>query len=131
MVNGVYGRAQPRLALAVAEYKTRFGEWLTHAHGSGVMAIVRPPGESSDPDDHVEFQPDLAARVPARLHCEDDGSGLEVSGPAGRCGHGLVSRDDPVSAEAYRWLYGADPWWARQRNGLPRAGDPDQTPGQP
>jgi hypothetical protein len=131
MVNGVYGRAQPRLALAVAEYKTRFGEWPTHAHGSGVMAIVQPPRKSSDPDDHVEFRPDLAAKVLSRLHCEHDDTWIEVSGPAGRCGYGLVSRDDPVSAEAYRWLYGADPWWARQRNGLPRAGDPDQTPGQP
>jgi hypothetical protein len=113
MPNGTYGRAVPRLALAVAEYRARFGEWPTHAHGSGVMAIVEPPNERSDPDDHVEYRPDIAATVLSKLRCDGDGSWIEVSGPAGRCGYGLVHRDNPAVAEAYRWLYGENPWWAR------------------
>lgn len=113
MVNGVYGRAVPRLAGAVAEYRARFGEWPTHAYGSGVMAIVRPPRALSDPDDHVEFQSEIAARVLSKLQCEDDHTWIEVSGPAGRCSYGLVDRDDPLSIEAYQWLYGKTPWWAK------------------
>jgi hypothetical protein len=112
MPNGLYGRAIPRLALAVAEYKVRFGEWPTHAHGPGVMAIVREPGLASDPDDHAEFRPELAERVRSRLICDDQGYGIEVSGPSGRCRYGLVHRDRVEVFEAYRWLYGEDPWWA-------------------
>ncbi len=111
MPNGVYGRAVPRLALAVAEYVRRFNEWPTRAHGVGVMAIVQAP---DDPDDHEhqsEFRPELAKRVLSRLDCDGDGGWIDVSGPAGQCSYGLVDRDDPLVTEAYRWLYDEDPWW--------------------
>ena len=82
MPNGRYGRAVPRLALAVAEYRHRFGEWPTHGHGGGVMAIVREPDETSDADDFKEYRPELADRVRLRLICDDEGGWINVSGPA-------------------------------------------------
>lgn len=76
------------------------------------MIIVEPPGQRSDPDDHVEYRPEIADRVRSRLACEDDPHcTIEVSGRRGRCGYGLVERDDPRTLEAYRWLYDEDPWW--------------------
>jgi hypothetical protein len=112
MPNGTHGRAVPRLALAVAEYRQRFGMWPTYAAGAGVMSIVEPPGTNSDPDDHHEFSPVRAKAVLSRLACSRAGGWIELSGPEGRCGYGLVHRDHPLVLESYRWLYGEDPWWA-------------------
>ncbi len=111
MPNGAYGRAVPRLALAVAEYVKRFGEWPTNAHGSGVMLIVEVPEDPDDYEHQSEFRPELAKRVLSRLVCDNDGEWIDVSGPAGRCSYGLVERDEPLVTEAYRWLYDEDPWW--------------------
>ena len=130
MVNCVYGRSQPRPVLAGAEYTTRLGAWPTHAHGEGVVVVARPPCKSSAADDHVEFRPDLAARVLSQLQCEHDNCWIDVSGPAGRYGYGLVHRDEPVTLEAYRWLYGDDPWRANRPTPAPREDDPDAAPGQ-
>lgn len=104
MPNGTYGRAVPRLALAVAEYRHRFGAWPTHAHGSGVMAIVREPDDHSDADDHIEYSSERASRVLSRLTCDGDGAWIEVSGPEGRCSYGSGSPDH-LKKLSYVWLY--------------------------
>lgn len=109
MPNGMYGRAVPRLALAVAEYRSRYGDWPTHAHGSGVMAILDEPGPLSEPDHHREFRADFAQRVAQRLVCDRDGGWIVVSGPAGACGYGAGPDIKSTEfREAYRWLYGED-----------------------
>jgi len=112
MPNGTYGRAVPRLALAVAEYRARFGAWPTHAHGSGVLAIVQPTDGRSHADDIVEHRAKLADKVRSRLICDGSGGWIEVSGPAGRCAYGLVEHNSPEVTDAYRWLYGEGAWWA-------------------
>jgi hypothetical protein len=107
MPNGRYGRAVPRLALAVAEYRAKFGEWPTHAHGQGVMVIVTEPGPESLPDDRHEYRPELAERVRSRLVCDAEGAWIEVSGQAGRCVYGQgPAGQSPEFREAYEWLYG-------------------------
>ncbi len=63
MPNVAYGRAVPRLALAVAEYVQRFGEWPTNAHGLGVMTVVEVPEDPADYEHQSEFRPELAERV--------------------------------------------------------------------
>jgi hypothetical protein len=106
MPNGRYGRYVPRLAGPVAEYRAPFGEWPTDAHGPGVMVIIEEPGEGSDPSDFYEYSPEIAQRVRSRLICHAEGRLIEVSGPAGRCGFGLVGSDRPEFWGAYKWLYG-------------------------
>ncbi len=107
MPNGTYGRAVPRLALAVAEYRAKFGEWPTHAHGPGVMVIVNEPGPESSSDDLHEYRPAFAGRVRSRLICDGEGAWIEVSGRAGRCAYGEgPAAHSPEFQEAYQWLYG-------------------------
>lgn len=115
MPNGTYGRLVPRLALAVAQYRGQFGEWPTHASGSWIAILLHRPGEGADPNDVVEFSPELAAAIQRRLQCDatDRTHGILLTGPSGRSeGFGLIARDTAQSVEAYRWLYGRDPWWA-------------------
>jgi hypothetical protein len=110
MPNGAYGRMVPRIAMAVAQYRAEHGEWPTHASHSLIGILIDPPGPGSDPDDFVEFRPDLAAAVRARLIVERDSSSqYDLRGPSGGSrGYGLVPAFTPEFYEAYRWLYGED-----------------------
>lgn len=92
-------RARPRLALAVAEYRFRFAEWPTHAHGRAVMAILSY-------DIGVG-----CTNLASRLICVEGREWIAVSGPSGKCSYGLVERDSSLVTESYRWLYGEDPDW--------------------
>lgn len=115
MPNGTYGRLVPRLALAVAQYRVRFGEWPTHASGSWLQILLYEPREGADRDDFVEFSPERAEAIQRRLHCDataDLEHGIVLTGPSGRSEEfGLVARDTPAAVDAYRWLYSHDPWW--------------------
>lgn len=116
MPNGTYGRAVPRLALAVATYRARWGEWPTHAHGHGVMVVITHPGPGADPEDRDEFRADLAVAVRSRLACDDEGEWISVEGPASRqagagpvgYGDGELGPGDPRFREAFQWLFGHD-----------------------
>jgi hypothetical protein len=99
MVNGVAGRALPRLIMAIAEYHARFGEWPAEAHGSLVMSLVEESLAQG------EFNPDLAARIRRRLACSPDGEGM-VSGPAGHCDYGQLQVKGERLGEAKHWLLG-------------------------
>lgn len=112
MPNGAYGRFIPRLAMAVADYVSKFGEWPTYARGTMMATLLLEPGEGSDPHDVTEFSPELAERIRSRMTCETDVRTelIELRGPLGRSkGYGNTPWDAPTTADAYRWLYGEDP----------------------
>jgi hypothetical protein len=112
--NGEYGRFVPRLALAVAEYRARHGEWPTAAKGYGVekllvVAETDDPEEGLRPGDPAAQQ--RAAGIRRRLSYQGDDGFIEVGGRDGWNSYGgpdaRATVGTPEFEEALEWLYGS------------------------